>query len=68
MLIVFIFRFDQDEMLFNNILCGEFEFPSPSFDNISYTARLLIRKLLSTQPNKRLSAQEVLDYSWIQVS
>uniref|UniRef100_A0A915DQ03 non-specific serine/threonine protein kinase n=1 Tax=Ditylenchus dipsaci TaxID=166011 RepID=A0A915DQ03_9BILA len=55
------FGFDEDEVLFNKILRGEFEFPSPSFDEISFAARLLIRSLLSTEPEGRYSANKLLN-------
>lgn len=58
---------DEDIILFNKIIRGVFDFPSPSFDNISYAARLLIRLLLSTDPQARYSANQVLEYFWIVV-
>ncbi|KAI1713762.1 protein kinase domain-containing protein [Ditylenchus destructor] len=59
------FGCDEEEVLFGNILRGEFDFPSPSFDDTSYAARLLIRCLLCTEPETRYSAKQVMDYFWI---
>lgn len=56
---------DSNEKLFNAIKKGEFEFPSPTWDQISDYAKDLIRKLLVTDPAKRLNADGILKHPWI---
>lgn len=58
---------EDDEALFDKIVRGHFDFPSPSFDNVSNAAKLLIRQLIATDPNGRFSAAQVLESPWIQV-
>jgi serine/threonine protein kinase len=41
------------------------EFPSPEWDTISSSAKDLIEKLLISDPNKRLTAEEALKHAWI---
>lgn len=56
---------EPDEVLFNRILRGQFHFPAPTFDSVSASAKLLICRLLNTDPNSRLSALDVLNWPWI---
>ncbi|PFX18822.1 Serine/threonine-protein kinase DCLK1 [Stylophora pistillata] len=55
---------DQDE-LFDLILAGEFEYLSPFWDDISDSAKDLINHMLVVDDNKRFSALQVLNHSWI---
>ncbi|KAF7636586.1 hypothetical protein Mgra_00003981 [Meloidogyne graminicola] len=55
---------EPDDVLFNRILRGQFHFPSPVFDTISSSAKLLITKLLNTDPYMRASAADVLNWHW----
>jgi len=43
----------------------EYEFPSPYFDDISESAKDLIRKLLVVEPSERLNADGILAHPWI---
>lgn len=36
---------------------GEFDFPSPYWDNVSDTAKELIRKILVVDPKARMTAE-----------
>ncbi|KAL3125023.1 hypothetical protein niasHT_000628 [Heterodera trifolii] len=56
---------EADEVLFNRILRGQFDFPSPSFDSISFSVKLLIVRLLNTDPNSRFSASDVIGSQWV---
>lgn len=47
------------------ILNCKFEFPSPYWDTISENAKDLIRSLLVIDPDKRLSAKEILEHPWL---
>ncbi|KAJ3339117.1 hypothetical protein HDU93_008601 [Gonapodya sp. JEL0774] len=44
---------------------GNFDFPSPAWDNISDLAKDLIRALMAYEPEKRLTAKQALDHPWI---
>ncbi|NP_001161528.1 doublecortin-like protein kinase [Saccoglossus kowalevskii] len=55
---------EQDE-IFDHILIGGFEFPSPYWDDISDSAKELISGMLEVDTEKRLSASEVLDHPWV---
>jgi len=48
------------------ILQANFQFYPSLFDSISAPAKDLIRKLLRTNPEERLSAEEILRHPWLQ--
>jgi len=58
------FEEDQTETR-NKILNARYDFPSPFWDNISEDAKDLIRKLLVLDPERRLSANEILQHPWL---
>jgi len=58
---------EPDDVLFNRILRGQFHFPSPVFDSISNSAKLLITRLLNTDPFMRASATDVVEWHWTKV-
>jgi calcium/calmodulin-dependent protein kinase-4 len=47
------------------MLC-QYDFPSPYFDDISDMAKELINNLLVKDPQKRLTADQILDHTWMQ--
>ncbi|XP_059470808.1 serine/threonine-protein kinase DCLK1 isoform X2 [Neocloeon triangulifer] len=55
---------DQEE-LFDVILSGIFEFPSPYWDPISDSARELVASMLQPDQSLRFSAEDVLDHPWL---
>jgi len=58
--------YDEDnDNLFGLIKKGNFDFPSPYWDDISSSAKDLISKLLVCDPNKRLTAEEALKHEWL---
>jgi len=59
--------FYEEELpaLFDQILKGRYDFPSPWWDNISESAKDLVRKMLTVDPKKRYSAADVLAHKWI---
>lgn len=47
------------------IRTGQYDFPSPEWTNVSNDAKELIKGMLSVDPNKRLSIEEVIRNRWI---
>nr|XP_055044866.1 serine/threonine-protein kinase DCLK2 isoform X5 [Misgurnus anguillicaudatus] len=58
---------NQQEELFEQILLGKLEFPSPYWDNIGASAKDLIGKMLQVNVGVRYTADEVLSHPWVQV-
>ena len=55
---------ESEEELLNKILLGKYDIESPPFDKISKNAKDLINKLLMSDPQKRISAEEALNHPW----
>ncbi|KAJ3614315.1 hypothetical protein NHX12_017889 [Muraenolepis orangiensis] len=55
----------QQEDLFEQILKGQLEYPSPYWDPISHSIKELIVQMLQMNPEERFSAQEILSHPWI---
>ena len=51
--------------LFRNIVMGRYEFEEESWSNVSDDARDLVRKLLVTDPSRRLSSREAMASPWM---
>lgn len=49
------------------IRSGQYEFPKPEWANVSQDAKDLIRGMLKTDPQERLSIDEVIKNKWIAV-
>lgn len=47
------------------IKTGDFEFPSPYWDDISELAKDLVRSLLVVEPSARLDADGIMAHPWI---
>ncbi|XP_017341903.1 serine/threonine-protein kinase DCLK2 isoform X1 [Ictalurus punctatus] len=56
---------NQQEELFEQILRGRLDFPSPYWDNISASAKDLIGKMLQVNVSARYTAEEVLSHPWV---
>jgi len=59
--------FDEDENmgeLFEQIMTGDFDFPSPYWDDISDDAQDLVEKMLVVEPAKRFTAEQCLKHPW----
>lgn len=56
---------DCQELLFNSIQDGLYEFPEDEWGSVSDTAKDLIRHLLVRNPRKRYSAVDVLQHPWL---
>uniref|UniRef100_A0A3Q3MCQ7 Serine/threonine-protein kinase DCLK2 n=1 Tax=Mastacembelus armatus TaxID=205130 RepID=A0A3Q3MCQ7_9TELE len=61
------FRSDNNrqEDLFDQILLGRLDFPSPYWDNITDSAKELIGKMLKVNTGARYTAQDVLSHPWV---
>lgn len=58
---------DQEE-LFDDILSGQYGFPSPYWDSVSELAKDLISHMLQSNPELRFSAEDVLDHPWFDLT
>ncbi|KAJ8372646.1 hypothetical protein AAFF_G00280620 [Aldrovandia affinis] len=56
---------DLQHRLYQQIKAGAYDFPSPEWDTVTPDAKDLINKLLTINPNKRISATEALRHPWI---
>jgi len=56
---------NNDQQVFEKIMKAEFDFPSPEWDKISDEAKDFIEKILVLDTNKRPTASQCLDHSWI---
>ena len=59
------FNGENDEEIFEAVLKGEFEFPEEEWDSVSDDAKKLIKKMLTNNPQKRISALDSLKDSWL---
>ena len=50
------------------IRLGQYEFPKPEWDEVSNEAKDLIRGCLNTNPEERLTIDQVLHTKWVSVS
>ncbi|CAD8080235.1 unnamed protein product [Paramecium primaurelia] len=58
--------YDEDnDKLFSMIKNGNFNFPSPYWDQISNEAKELIKGLLTIDPAKRLTTEKILKHPWL---
>ncbi|XP_045423142.1 serine/threonine-protein kinase DCLK1 isoform X1 [Eulemur rufifrons] len=56
---------DDQEVLFDQILMGQVDFPSPYWDNVSDSAKGLITMMLLVDVDQRFSAVQVLEHPWV---
>eukprot|EP00602_Paraphysomonas_sp_CaronLab_P005513 CAMPEP_0185023902 /NCGR_PEP_ID=MMETSP1103-20130426/6506_1 /TAXON_ID=36769 /ORGANISM="Paraphysomonas bandaiensis, Strain Caron Lab Isolate" /LENGTH=438 /DNA_ID=CAMNT_0027556691 /DNA_START=177 /DNA_END=1493 /DNA_ORIENTATION=+ len=59
---------DTDAEIFASVKKGEFDFPSPDWDDISSQAKQFIRACLKTDASKRPTAREALEHPWFTVA
>lgn len=59
---------DTDAEIFASVKRGEFDFPSPDWDDISSQAKHFIRACLKTDPSKRPTAREAMEHPWFAVA
>ncbi|GMP75478.1 hypothetical protein CsSME_00032553 [Camellia sinensis var. sinensis] len=56
---------ETEKGIFDAILQGELDFVSPPWPSISNSAKDLVRKILTKDPRKRITAAKVLVHPWI---
>lgn len=56
---------EDNAALFEEIKKGEYEYPSPYWDDISDIAKDLIGKLLVVDPSARMTIDDILNHPWI---
>merc|ERR1712146_395524 len=54
--------------LFEQIMSGRYDFPSPWWDPISEQAKDLVNCLLKVNPEERYSSAQILEHPWIKES
>lgn len=59
------FNGGSDKEIFNAIIKGEFTFPAEEWNCVSQDAKTLVKKLLTYDMNKRITAKEALEDKWI---
>ncbi|XP_054912585.1 serine/threonine-protein kinase DCLK2-like isoform X2 [Poeciliopsis prolifica] len=56
---------NRQEELFEQILLGKLDFPSPYWDNVSNSAKDLISRMLQVNVEARSTAKDVLSHPWV---
>ncbi|KAJ3680477.1 hypothetical protein LUZ60_016755 [Juncus effusus] len=56
---------ETEKGIFDAVLHGELDLQSPPWPSISQSAKDLIRKMLTRDPMKRISAAQALEHSWL---
>ncbi|XP_023661118.1 serine/threonine-protein kinase DCLK1a isoform X3 [Paramormyrops kingsleyae] len=56
---------EDQEVLFDQILMGQLDFPSPYWDNVSDSAKELITCMLQVEVDQRYTALQVLEHPWV---
>jgi calcium-dependent protein kinase len=59
------FSGSSDDIILKRVAEGNYSFPSPEWDCISAEAKELIGRMLTFDPELRISAQEALAHPWI---
>jgi calcium-dependent protein kinase len=55
----------EDEIL-KKVKIGKYKFDPDDWDKVSEEAKMLIKKMLTLDPTKRLSAHEAMNDPWVQ--
>jgi serine/threonine protein kinase len=59
------FYHESTAALYKQIKKGQYDFPDPYWEQISDSAKDLVRKLLTVDPKQRYTAEQVLKHPWI---
>jgi len=60
------FHHERRQILFKLITKGEFDFPSPYWDDISSSSKDLITNMLKIDPEQRITVSTALEHPWFQ--
>jgi serine/threonine protein kinase len=52
----------------SRIRTGQYEFPNPEWQNVSTAAKELIKGMLNVEPENRMSIEQVMRNTWIDVN
>ena len=58
------FSGEDDDEIINSVKSGRYDLTSPPFNKVSKMCLDLLKKLLTVDPDKRISAQEALNHKW----
>ncbi|MCO5604758.1 hypothetical protein L7F22_058928 [Adiantum nelumboides] len=56
---------ETEQLVAQAILRGNVDFKRDPWPNVSENAKALVRQMLEPDPNRRLTAQQVLDHPWV---
>lgn len=56
---------ENTQQLYKQIRKGDYDFPDPYWSDISKSAKDLVSKLLTVDPNKRYTAKQVIAHPWV---
>eukprot|EP00007_Cunea_sp_BSH-02190019_P006559 CAMPEP_0174244000 /NCGR_PEP_ID=MMETSP0417-20130205/33629_1 /TAXON_ID=242541 /ORGANISM="Mayorella sp, Strain BSH-02190019" /LENGTH=444 /DNA_ID=CAMNT_0015323615 /DNA_START=20 /DNA_END=1350 /DNA_ORIENTATION=+ len=56
---------EEGPSVFDQVRLGEYTFPEEEWDRVSAGAKDLVRKLMTVDPAKRITAEEALQHPWI---
>mmetsp|Transcript_17622 Transcript_17622/g.31624 ORF Transcript_17622/g.31624 Transcript_17622/m.31624 type:complete len:331 (-) Transcript_17622:1175-2167(-) len=59
------FYHEKTQKLYQQIKSGAYDFPDPYWKDITDSAKDLIRKMLTVDPDKRISIPQILEHPWI---
>jgi calcium-dependent protein kinase len=59
------FKGKNHREIFEKIKAGKFQFAQPEWQLVSREAKMLIKKMLTYNPDERISAEEALNDEWI---
>lgn len=56
---------ESDNDIFKQVVNGEYSFKDPVWKTISSSAKDVIKRLMTTDPSRRLSAADLLEHPWV---
>lgn len=62
------FKGKSEKEIFEKAASGKIDFPKAEWDHISEAAKNLVKKMLTVDPKKRVSAADALNDAWIKSS
>lgn len=56
------------QLLFDQIMNGQYDFPDPYWTNVSADAKDLVAKFLTVNPSTRITAVAALEHPWLKAA